>query len=1718
MCISDISTSISTEFGDFTAIQISESLSGSLPTWRPLTSGGVISCSYRYISASIQTKDRYNNCEDLLYMFVGTGSLDHHEMPRRRITTEDGFQFEATNDQKALVWLGGNTNNNTFQPIDLLPVGTKLVAWKDNIYDHVKITENRHLCNIPATASFVFKNQTDTVKRTVTLNAYTLNYPFSESKTYSITSSFQSGQGSNGHITGSEVIVFNTHKSSSLAENFTDAVNSANGHAGKLKAIRGGNFGRTVTISQTEMTGSTPIYNITNLGLSNVIAGGAGVPTEFGGARHGYNDGGVYSDDFDNWRCDSNGVSVDFTVGGTNSYQLKNGIVLKGFTGELCSCGPDATIFEYPCESSTSFCVSESIELRFSGSDTGTHKEWTVSDSNTGAEILSSNFIYSQGAQQPFGYTQSGNFAMQLGDGTGEGTASYTLDLIDMHDSASQWPAGGKVGPSNQMDYIYFDPKPNPRPTHQADWVSNSGSLLGSSAPSVGQDEYWVQIGLTSSAPPYQYTSCINYGIMPTHIIGQIGANVTASAQNLANAINDAHLHPSHSRWFYEVTASARNGKLTFHSINPGPRPNYNASTPLESWVVFRINHEDSVAIGHGGNTGFRINNPEVVDPFTHNPYPNPALNNLKRSFVSGTMIPAPTHMTLSWFNSSSNAEIISDTHSKAFEYKLPQELNVCYEEAIELDGGLFATSSCCAFIQLNKQPYSTSADNTACQLTPGFEFPLSTLGIENYDTITYALETGGGHFASASISMSYEATGSGPQITASNTGVFAHQGSFNIVANNGVTYQFRAQGTNSLNQDNTLNPINPEYWYYTSSNVNDTVINLANKINTAPAGNAINAIGNLIVAIPNLAFIDFSGSLPGTYPHSFTFATGAESAAINTWIPAANNPGYRFGGGVTPTGSAGVFVLNTNNPSVPYDIFRPDSTTYQEGVFDIHFTASVSNSLCINSASNSPSFSAPLNPTITPTPGCCSDISGTITLVSNPGISAGKSNTVQCYPTMALSALGPIFNFPTLGQPTWSISGATLNDGTIISDLNHGSFSTAIANKLYFGKNTVTDSHSLQTELYLNDPNFCGMYTMSLAISQSGCSFTDTVFVKMVSHSLDDPDWTIPGGESINYCAPVHGEGTGIKLGGPNNSHSGYWTHVDPPTPGIFPGYPFIENPSNYLSPITQAPGSTCTYLWTEYSQSSHTFSSGETINVNCGATRTQSVTVDDYPGIGSFIMPDTKSYQAVNDTNYKTFYIGGAGCCPHDDKFISRSFDLLVPGLAINSMVTLSVFNNEARGYKTGNDLRGVVMGFGSGSPSNPDTFNRIIHNSNSIFLFNATNSAFSHSEDVINTANISNFGSYTSSKLYFRSEFSSSYGVPISMSFNVAGEMGICNTETTADLVALIPLQDFNIQFHSHPNAHYVTDPHTGAQMIKAANVTALSFQSGSFKTKTTASSVITLEGSFGPVPSKTVMLGGAAPYITTSIQPCDNPYGGTNVNWTPVVDWANSASSLAPRYSWETHPNSCSAASPIIGGGAHWPFIETSSANIYEQATQPPFWSGSGMVTSSYGVALTTTPVRNGGNNAFSSHNGLLSMYGSPQGIQFTWNARLIMGYDAAGNERVDDSLNPDVWGVFADTWAPWSHYESPTYFPPIRNTTKDGVSQNIDGWPNGWGTDPGSIASGPNKGGFYGGHEDNFFSASVEFMVTASALNRPDFRRYASMSIMFVSQSYGSADL
>ena len=73
MCISDISASLSTNLGDYTTVELSQSRLPSLSqwAWRPIAADGNASCSVFFISESVQSKDQNNDCVDFVYLFLG---------------------------------------------------------------------------------------------------------------------------------------------------------------------------------------------------------------------------------------------------------------------------------------------------------------------------------------------------------------------------------------------------------------------------------------------------------------------------------------------------------------------------------------------------------------------------------------------------------------------------------------------------------------------------------------------------------------------------------------------------------------------------------------------------------------------------------------------------------------------------------------------------------------------------------------------------------------------------------------------------------------------------------------------------------------------------------------------------------------------------------------------------------------------------------------------------------------------------------------------------------------------------------------------------------------------------------------------------------------------------------------------------------------------------------------------------------------------------------------------------------------------------------------------------------------------------------------------------------------------------------------------------------------------------------------------------------------
>ena len=125
--------------------------------------------------------------------------------------------------------------------------------------------------------------------------------------------------------------------------------------------------------------------------------------------------------------ADNNSVGVNYLMTGTNSYQLKNGIVVRGFVDDYCSCKPSASINDFPCGSTASFCFSGSfydhLVINLSGSESGmgddggtgnTIKSWTVNPASGGEGII---------------YGLSGTGTQQLTASIKEVTSSTKLDV-----------------------------------------------------------------------------------------------------------------------------------------------------------------------------------------------------------------------------------------------------------------------------------------------------------------------------------------------------------------------------------------------------------------------------------------------------------------------------------------------------------------------------------------------------------------------------------------------------------------------------------------------------------------------------------------------------------------------------------------------------------------------------------------------------------------------------------------------------------------------------------------------------------------------------------------------------------------------------------------------------------------------------------------------------------------------------------------------------------------------------------------------------------------------------------------------------------------------------------------------------------------------------------------------------------------------------------------
>ena len=564
MCISDISASLSTNFGDLTTVQLSQSVMNSLHNWpwRPVGAGGNASCSIFYISESVQSKDRNNDCVDLLYLFLGSGSSANNG-PTKKIHTDDGFDFICDDDHQILQWYSGNTapgiGNAYVNAYDVFP-GTKLVSWMNDVYQYVTVTSL----------------------------------------------SFQEEQAS---------------------------------------------------------------------------------------------------------------VAVNWLTTLTNSYQLENGIVVKGFTGDVCSCAPSASIFEIPCNSTMSFCVSHSFRMNLSGSESlpNTIKSWTVND-------FDGTILIPQTSESATAL--DGNLNLSIDPVYGCCTCSLRLDLTHMHDSASAFfgneTVAGATLPRGQISKIHLT-------REDLAGVATFSTPQPPGFPGIyaGIDQIWAVLTLSGSGGPQNGPEIFNanMGTAEVAMVVPTGSHVSESVDNMVEHINVSSSHPMFSLWLSDMSAS-RHGTSELVLQAKGMGDCGSVHEGGKGWDAYYINWRYRTSIGgiatgtpEAGTGNLSSGNGFILGAHGTQTFPG------NTNFVSGSL-----HGSIS--------ASLSFTQSGCLESNLPQQLNVCYEEALMLGSGLEATSSCCFLLQLNKQPFGNSS-SSYCQ--PTFT-PVVCLdevfGPCNYDTL----------------------------------------------------------------------------------------------------------------------------------------------------------------------------------------------------------------------------------------------------------------------------------------------------------------------------------------------------------------------------------------------------------------------------------------------------------------------------------------------------------------------------------------------------------------------------------------------------------------------------------------------------------------------------------------------------------------------------------------------------------------------------------------------------------------------------------------------------------------------------------------------------------------------------------------------------------------------------------------------------------------------
>jgi len=1339
MCISDISASISTNFGDLTTVQLSQSVMNSLHNWpwRPISADGNASCSVFYISESVQSKDRNNDCVDFLYLFLGSGSSANN-IVSRKIHTDDGFDFICDDEHKILKWLSGNTApsiGNEFVHADDVFVGTRLVSWMNDIYQYVTVT------------SLSFQTQEES-------------------------------------------------------------------------------------------------------------------------------------------------CAVNWLTTLTNSYQLENGIVVKGFTGDVCSCAPSASIHEIPCNSTMSFCVSNSFSLNLSGSESlpNTTKTWTVTDFD-GTELIPQT---SESAT-----ALDGNLNLSIDPVYGCCTCSIRIDLTHMHDSASAFfgneTVAGFTGPRGQMSKIQFI-----REDLAGFATFSSPAPPGFPSMYAGINQFWAILTLSGSGGPQNGPEIFNpnMGTAQVAMVVPTGSNVEGSVDNMVEHINASSSHPTFAQWFSDVSASKHGTTdLVLQSTTMG-----DCSAPHlggKGWSAYYINwrYFDDIGGVATGTPEAGTGNLGSGDGFllgAHGTQTFPG----NTMFVSGSL-------------KGSISASLSFTRSGCFPSNLPQQLNVCYEEALSLGSGLEATSSCCFLLQLNKQP---SGNGSASYCQPTFTPVIcldDVLAACNYDTIEYNASSGG----------------------------------------------------------------------------------------------------------------------------SFDLSEKERCKA-----------------------------------------FVADQSTMANGFVILSFTASTSNSLCLNNASGQPSMSQGHNPESVLTPDCCPAYSQSTIVYFNPGLGVGGTARVQCYPTMSLNASSIFGTVPTIGAYTWSITGG---NGSPAPHAIPGFNGNVATDEIYLeGGNLLAfnnaTSHSADAEAYLLHETASGLYTASVSIMNGPCEYSASVFIKMVSASAD-------AGPDIDYCQAIGSDGS-LRMDAVGVPAGGIWSVVSPLPPAPQPVIGSLTSPNTKIS---QDPCTSYTYEWTINSGSFHIINE-DTYSILCQAS--DQVTVNTFQDLasGSILGVHTASggglsHPAIVTSNPQGGLLYSTNIFTNTLDFSPSSGRHLTFKGTIDqnaTEATWSVYMSGSHYNKTNNPYgsSSYMINFGQshqgmmGQFAGPGTmFWPYLYSGQALTSQSVGGAAPGQGEAAQNRINIVqglNPPTIGSHRFYFSSSTVNTFNskIPLLLSQNSdcqcpdlrAYSHGWITFKPNAPSDALkfiIPgvstgvnsgLMTSNGSSYTTPApvaGNFVYEPFLSMSVPKYQDAVAIAFHSGSnFSGPSSMSSVLKKNGKALP-----------APFLTFSYDP-----GSGNIP-TPAITPLQRKNSFSDNDSSFPNPN---ASAP------YWPSHDSPSVSI--------------------GTSITS---------------------GSGETLSWRWKARQIAAY-RAGIQLPLTVLGGTITGSFTDTMTSESFVEAPGFFPPVRDLDVVPV------WPASEASSTEVHRPYDSYGNF--NNYDLVHSCSVMFEVTMSRLDAISSQvlqtYYASCSIMFCHQT------